>query len=110
MVVNQSGKVLAHPDTAQLLKPMAHPEWLSRFSQEDGIFLDKASSQFVAYSKLPERNWVLISVQPAASVMAVVERVSLNVQLMVALACVLYMMLALVWSRYFRRMLDGSPA
>ncbi|AGM45974.1 sensor domain-containing diguanylate cyclase [Aeromonas hydrophila] len=106
MVVNQSGKVLAHPDTAQLLKPMAHPEWLSRFSQEDGIFLDKASSQFVAYSKLPERNWVLISVQPAASVMAVVERVSLNVQLMVALACVLYVMLALVWSRYFRRMLD----
>ncbi|HHQ4567855.1 TPA: sensor domain-containing diguanylate cyclase [Aeromonas hydrophila] len=106
MVVNQSGKVLAHPDTAQLLKPMAHPEWLSRFSQEDGIFLDKTSSQFVAYSKLPERNWVLISVQPAASVMAVVERVSLNVQLMVALACVLYVMLALVWSRYFRRMLD----
>ncbi|EHK5440942.1 sensor domain-containing diguanylate cyclase [Aeromonas hydrophila] len=106
MVVNQSGKVLAHPDTAQLLKPMAHPEWLSRFSQEDGIFLDKASSQFVAYSKLTERNWVLISVQPAASVMAVVERVSLNVQLMVALACVLYVMLALVWSRYFRRMLD----
>ncbi|MCP3292201.1 GGDEF domain-containing protein, partial [Aeromonas hydrophila] len=41
-----------------------------------------------------------------ASVMAVVERVSLNVQLMVALACVLYVMLALVWSRYFRRMLD----
>ncbi len=38
MVVNQSGKVLAHPDTAQLLKSMAHPEWLSRFSQEDGIF------------------------------------------------------------------------
>ncbi len=49
---------------------------------------------------------MLISVQPAASVMAVVERVSLNVQLMVALACVLYVMLALVWSRYFRRMLD----
>lgn len=106
MIVNQSGKVLAHPDAAQLLKPMTHPEWLARFTQEDGIFLDKDSRQFVAYSRLQERNWVLISVQPAASVMAVVDRVSLNVLLMVALACVLYLMLALIWSRYFRRMLD----
>lgn len=106
MIVNQSGKVLVHPDPAQLLKPMAHPQWLSRFNQGDGIFLDKASQLFVAYSKLPERNWVLISVQPAVSVQAAIDRVSLNVQLMVALACVLYLVLALVWSRYFRRMLD----
>ncbi|MFB0585706.1 sensor domain-containing diguanylate cyclase [Aeromonas salmonicida] len=106
MIVNQSGKVLVHPDPARLLKPMDHPQWLSRFNREDGIFLDKDSQLFVAYSKLPERNWVLISVQPAASVQAVVDRVSLNVLLMVALACVLYVMLALVWSRYFRRMLN----
>ena len=32
MIVNQSGKVLAHPDPSQLLKPMTHPTWLSRFS------------------------------------------------------------------------------
>jgi diguanylate cyclase (GGDEF)-like protein len=106
MIVNQSGKVLVHPDPAQLLKPMEHPQWLSRFNQEDGIFLDKASQLFVAYSKLPDHDWVLISVQPAASVQAAINRVSLNVQLMVVLACVLYLVLALVWSRYFRRMLD----
>lgn len=106
MIVNQSGKVLAHPDPSQLLKPMAHPSWLSRFSQEDGIFLDQDSRQFVAYSRLPERNWVLISVLPASSIQAVVARASLNVLGVVVLASVLYALLALVWSRYFRRMLD----
>ena len=106
MIVNQSGKVLAHPDPSQLLKPMAHPDWLSRFSQEDGIFLDQDSRQFVAYSRLPERNWVLISVLPASSIQAVVARASLNVLGVVVLASVLYALLALVWSRYFRRMLD----
>lgn len=106
MIVNQSGKVLAHPDPSQLLKPMAHPSWLSRFSQEDGIFLDPDSRQFVAYSRLPERNWVLISVLPASSIQAVVARASLNVLGVVVLASVLYALLALVWSRYFRRMLD----
>ncbi|MNS86698.1 putative diguanylate cyclase YcdT [compost metagenome] len=106
MIVNQSGKVLAHPDPSQLLKPMAHPSWLSRFSQEDGIFLDQDSRQFVAYSRLPERNWVLISVLPASSIQAVVARASFNVLGVVVLASVLYALLALVWSRYFRRMLD----
>lgn len=106
MIVNQSGKVLAHPDLSQLLKPMAHPSWLSRFNREDGIFLDQDSRQFVAYSRLPERNWVLISVLPASSIQAVVARASLNVLGVVLLASVLYALLALVWSRYFRRMLD----
>lgn len=106
MIVNQSGKVLAHPDLSQLLKPMAHPIWLSRFNREDGIFLDPESRQFVAYSRLPERNWVLISVLPASSIQAVVARASLNVLGVVLLASVLYALLALVWSRYFRRMLD----
>lgn len=106
MIVNQSGKVLAHPDPSQLLKSMTHPSWLSRFSREDGIFLDQDSRQFVAYSRLPDRNWVLISVQPASSIQAVVARALLNVLGVVLLASVLYMVLALVWSRYFRRMLD----
>ena len=57
MIVNQSGKVLAHPDPSRLLKPMTHPSWLSRFNGADGIFLDPESRQFVAYSRLPERNW-----------------------------------------------------
>jgi diguanylate cyclase (GGDEF)-like protein len=106
MIVNQSGKVLAHPDPSRLLKPMTHPSWLSRFSAEDGIFLDSDSRQFVAYSRLPDRNWVLISVLPASSIQAVVASASLNVLGVVLLACVLYALLALVWSRYFRRMLD----
>lgn len=76
MIVNQSGKVLAHPDPSQLLKPMTHPTWLSRFSGEDGIFLDQESRQFVAYSRLPDHNWVLISVLPASSIQAVVASAS----------------------------------
>ncbi|MBL0514511.1 MULTISPECIES: sensor domain-containing diguanylate cyclase [Aeromonas] len=106
MIVNQSGKVLAHPDPSRLLKPMTHPSWLSRFSAEDGIFLDSDSRQFVAYSRLPDRNWVLISVLPASSIQVVVASASLNVLGVVVLACMLYALLALVWSRYFRRMLD----
>ncbi len=106
MIVNQSGKVLAHPDPSQLLKPMTHPTWLSRFSGEDGIFLDQESRQFVAYSRLPDHNWVLISVLPASSIQAVVASASLNVLGTIVLASVLYMVLALIWSRYFRRMLD----
>ncbi len=106
MIVNQSGKVLAHPDPSRLLKPMTHPSWLSRFNGADGIFLDPESRQFVAYSRLPERNWVLISVLPASSIQAVVASASLNVLGIIVLASVLYVVLALIWSRYFRRMVD----
>jgi hypothetical protein len=59
----------------------------------------------VAYSRLPDHNWVLISVLPASSIQAVVSA-SLNVLGIIVLASVLYMVLALIWSRYFRRMLD----
>ncbi|WP_043762552.1 sensor domain-containing diguanylate cyclase [Aeromonas taiwanensis] len=106
MIINQSGKVLAHPDPSRLLKSMTHPDWLSRFSKEDGLFLDQSSQQFVAYSRLPERNWVLISVLPASSIQAVVKSALLNVLGVIVLASVLYVVLALFWSRYFRRMLD----
>ena len=60
----------------------------------------------MAYSRLPDHNWVLISVLPASSIQAVVASASLNVLGIIVLASVLYMVLALIWSRYFRRMLD----
>lgn len=106
MIINQSGKVLAYPEPDRLLKSMPSPHWLSRFSKNEGIFLDVETQQFVAYRRLPNWNWVLISVQPAANFQAMVVRVSLNVLGVIALASVLYALLALVWSRYFRRMLD----
>ena len=49
---------------------------------------------------------MLISVLPASSIQAVVASASLNVLGIIVLASVLYMVLALIWSRYFRRMLD----
>ncbi|MGL5812670.1 MAG: sensor domain-containing diguanylate cyclase [Aeromonas sp.] len=110
MIINQSGKVLAYPDASQLMKAMLHPSWLSRFQQNEGIFLDEESQQFVAYRRLPHWNWVLISVQPAASFQAVVTRASLNVLGVVVLASVLYALLALFWSRNFRRMLNEISA
>ncbi|MCH7372885.1 MULTISPECIES: sensor domain-containing diguanylate cyclase [Aeromonas] len=106
MIINQSGKVLAYPDPAWLLKSMPSPHWLSRFDSTEGIFLDTETQQFVAYRRLPHWNWVLISVQPAASFQAVVARASFNVLGVLVLACVLYALLALFWARYFRRMLD----
>lgn len=104
MIINRSGKVLAYPDANQLMKAMPHPRWLSRFQHNEGIFLDEESQQFVAYRRLPHWNWVLISVQPAASFQAVVTRASFNVLGVVVLASVLYALLALFWSRNFRRM------
>ncbi|MEG0010294.1 MAG: diguanylate cyclase [Aeromonas sp.] len=110
MIINRSGKVLADPDPDRLLKAMSHPQWLSRFSKDEGVFLDSDAQQFVAYRRLPHWNWVLISVQPAASFQAVVARASFNVLGVVMLACVLYALLALFWVRYFRRMLDEISA
>ena len=56
----------------------------------------------MAYSRLPDHNWVLISVLPASSIQAVVASASLNVLGTIVLASVLYMVLALIWSRYFQ--------
>ena len=106
MIINSSGKVLAGPDPDRLLKSMPSPQWRAQFSQNEGIFLDVESRQYVAYRRLPRWNWVLISVQPAASVQAVVTSASLNVLGVVVLASVLYVLLALLWARNFRRMLD----
>lgn len=110
MIINSSGKVLAGPDPDGLLKPMPSPQWRSRFNLNEGIFLDAESQQYVAYRRLPRWDWVLISVQPAASVQAVVASASLNVLGVVVLASVLYVLLALVWARNFRRMLDEISA
>ena len=65
-------QVLAHPDPSQLLKSMTHPAGSPASAGRDGIFLDQASRQFVAYSRLPDRNWVLISVLLPPSIQAVV--------------------------------------
>ena len=90
---------------------MTHPDiWLSRFQREDGIFLDQASRQFVAYSRLPGPNWVLISVLPASSIQAVVASASPNVlRDHRAGQRALTWRWHPIWSRYFRRMLDEIP-
>ena len=49
---------------------------------------------------------MLISVLPASSIQAVVASASLNVLRDHRPASVLYVVLALIWSRYFRRMVD----
>ena len=40
--------------TAQAHDP---PDLALPLQREDGIFLDQASRQFVAYSRLPDHNW-----------------------------------------------------
>lgn len=105
-IISASGRQLAHPDPKQLFKMMPHPGWLRRFTDDRGLFFDEENRQFVSYSHLPEQGWVLVSVKPAASLNQTVARASLNVQLMVVLASVLYLVLAIVWTRYFRRMLN----
>ena len=106
MIVNQSGKVLAHPDPSRLLKTHDAPELALPFQRADGIFLDPESRQFVAYSRLPERNCALISVLPASQHPGRGgERLSQRARDHRP-ASVLYVVLALIWSRYFRRMVD----
>ncbi|MFB2864393.1 diguanylate cyclase [Aeromonas sp. MdU4] len=105
MLVNHEGLVLAHPDRTRVFKPLADPTWLARMKGDQGFFLDEASGQMVAYNRIPEQRWILLSIEPTASMQQVIDSVSINVQLMIGLACILYLLLALLWARYFRRML-----
>lgn len=105
ILLNHDGLVLAHPDRERVFKPLAHPDWLAQMQLPQGFFLDDASGMMVSYYRIPEQRWILLSVEPTASMQQVIDSVSINVQLMIALACILYLLLALLWSRYFRRML-----
>ncbi|MGY3852304.1 sensor domain-containing diguanylate cyclase [Aeromonas aquatilis] len=105
LLLTHEGIQLAHPDPKQLFKPLPHPEWLSRMPDEQGFFLDNKSGSMVAYHRIPQQRWILLSVTPTASLHQVVDSVTLNVLGMIALASILYLLLALRWSRYFTRML-----
>ncbi|WP_421230863.1 sensor domain-containing diguanylate cyclase [Aeromonas sp. 603079] len=105
ILINHDGLVLAHPDREQVFKPLTHPEWLAHMQQPQGFFLDNASGMMVSYYRVPEQRWFLLSVEPTASMQQVIDSVSINVQLMIAVACFFYLLLALLWARYFRRML-----
>jgi diguanylate cyclase (GGDEF)-like protein len=74
--------------------------------QPQGFFLDDASGMMVSYDHIPEQRWILLSVIPTAGLNQIIDNVSLNVLAMIALASILYLVLALRWSRYFRRMLQ----
>ncbi|WED76973.1 sensor domain-containing diguanylate cyclase [Aeromonas allosaccharophila] len=105
ILLNHDGLVLAHPDRERVFKPLAAPDWLARMHDDQGFFLDDASGMMVSYYRIPEQRWILLSIEPTASMQQVIDSVSVNVQLMIALACILYLLLALLWARYFRRML-----
>jgi diguanylate cyclase (GGDEF)-like protein len=105
ILLNHDGLVLAHPDRAAVFKPLSQSGWLARMQQPQGFFLDEASGLMVSYFHIPEQRWILLSVEPTASMQQVIDSVSINVQLMIAAASVLYLLLALLWARYFRRML-----
>ncbi len=105
ILLNHDGLVLAHPDRERVFKPLAAPGWLARMHDDQGFFLDDASGMMVSYYRIPEQRWILLSIEPTASMQQVIDSVSVNVQLMIALACILYLLLALLWARYFRRML-----
>ncbi|PJG59241.1 sensor domain-containing diguanylate cyclase [Aeromonas cavernicola] len=105
MLITQDGLVLAHPDRQRLFQPLTHPSWLARMQGPQGFFIDEKSNMMVAYHQVSEQRWILLSVIPTASLQQIIERVSLNVELMIGVACLLYLLLAVIWSRYFQRML-----
>lgn len=105
MLVNGAGKMLVHPDEKLMFTPMKNISWLSKFTEEKGVFHDKDTGMFVAYSKVDDQDWILVSVVPESTLQGVIGRVSLNVQGIIALTCILYLLLALSWARYFKRML-----
>ncbi|WP_288726701.1 sensor domain-containing diguanylate cyclase [uncultured Aeromonas sp.] len=106
MLVNGAGKMLVHPDKELLFTPMKDITWLSSFTKDKGVFHDKESGMFVAYNKVDGQDWILVSVVPESTLQGVIESVSLNVQGIIALTCILYLLLAFVWSKYFQKMLS----
>ena len=105
LLITREGIQLAHPDKQKLFKPISHPGWLDQMKAPQGFFLDDASGMMVAYHQLPQQRWILLSVIPTASLNQVINKVSLNVLGMITLASILYLLLAMRWSRYFSRML-----
>ncbi|HEH9429035.1 TPA: sensor domain-containing diguanylate cyclase, partial [Aeromonas sobria] len=67
---------------------MKNMTWLSKFTKEKGVFHDKKSGMFVAYSKVDGQDWILVSVVPESTLQGVIESVSLNVQGIIALTCI----------------------
>lgn len=106
MLVNGAGKMLVHPDKKLMFTPMENINWLSKFTDNKGVFLDKETGMFVAYNKVDGQDWILVSVVPESTLQDVIDSVSLNVQGMIALTCILYLLLALSWASYFQRMLN----
>lgn len=106
MLVNGAGKMLVHPDKELMFTPMKDMTWLSKFTKDKGVFHDKESGMFVAYNKVDGQDWILVSVVPESTLQGVIESVSLNVQGIIALTCILYLLLAFVWSKYFQKMLS----
>lgn len=106
MIVNRRGILMAHPDSRRLLKPMGNPGWLARMSDEAGLFLDKDSALYVAYRRLNHEGWWMISTVPERTIGATIDRALFNVAGMIVLSSALYLLVALIWSRYFRRMID----
>ncbi|MDO2949700.1 GGDEF domain-containing protein [Aeromonas simiae] len=106
LIVDAKGALIATPDTSRLLHNMDHPAWLPRLSGESGAFLDEASHLYVAYHRLSHANWVLISVMPESRIRAAMAQAQQNLLLMIGLACLLYLVVALLWSRDLRRMAD----
>lgn len=106
MLVNGAGKMLVHPDKELMFTPMKNMTWLSRFTKNKGVFHDKETGMFVAYSKVDGQDWILVSVVPESTLQGVIESVSLNVQGIIALTCIFYLLLALAWSKYFQKMLN----
>ncbi len=106
MIVNTAGQLVAYPDTRRLLQTMDHPDWLTRMTQAEGQFVDNRSQLFVSYVRLPREGWILVSMLPTSQIEQASQSVLFNVLVVVALASLLYLIVALVWSRYFRRMTD----
>ncbi|MHA7003024.1 sensor domain-containing diguanylate cyclase [Aeromonas schubertii] len=106
MIVNPAGQLVAYPDTRLLLQPMAHPDWLGRMTQAEGQFVDNRAQLFVSYMRLSREGWTLVSVLPTAQIEQTRRSALLNVLGVVALASLFYLIVALAWSRYFRRMTD----
>jgi diguanylate cyclase (GGDEF)-like protein len=106
MLINGAGEMLVHPDKKLMFTPMENINWLSKFNEAKGVFIDNDTGMFVAYNKVDGQDWILVSVIPESTLQDVIERVSLNVQGMIALTCILYLLLALSWASYFQRMLN----
>lgn len=82
LIVDETGTILAHPDTSQINTLLDPTIYESTKGQESGWFLTDDSKQMVVYQTVPETSWqimVLIPYRDVASSIYTVRNITITI-------------------------------